>query len=382
MKAKSVFFVTVVILLLSARCTTRESFDLKMTIEPQSEIQAHSFVNFGETGRTIIKRLINYGIDSENIKLATYTDRLILTINKTDTSKTKFIEKLVTVPGKIGFYETFENKELIQVLIDANNLLKELKVNIKDVDEEQVTPEKAKDTLQNGNPDIDNLLNIANEDDNPAPADTQNTDSTEIISKREFKMNNPLFSILFLNVNAEGQPNPSCMIGLAAIKDTSKVNRYLAIDKVKALFPHELKFFWSHDPYRWDVNKNLYELHAIKVKTDSGDALLGGSCIVKASPVTNKSGTDSRLSFSMNSEGAKIWAALTRDNIDRCIAVVIDGYVRTYPRVMNEINSGNTEISGNFSPGEAKYLAAIFSSGGKRLPLRLKVSDIQVSKEE
>jgi SecD/SecF fusion protein len=97
--------------------------------------------------------------------------------------------------------------------------------------------------------------------------------------------------------------------------------------------------------------------------------LLSGGCATKES-----------FDLSMTHEGAMKWGNVTRENINRCIAVVIDGYVRSYPRVMNEITGSNTEITGNFSSAEAQYLAAILSSGGNGLPLKLQIAEKRLIK--
>jgi SecD/SecF fusion protein len=366
-RSKSLLLITITTILLSGGCATKGSFDLKMTIEPQAGIYTEHFFNFGETGNIIIKRLISLGIDSANIDIRTFTDRLILTITKTDTSKTKIIEKLITVPGKIEFWETYENSELLTHLIDANNRLRDLKINTDDVINEQPDKLVAKDTSLNESSVITDLIE---------------GDTTGNAAKKEYKINNPLFSVLLPNLDSNGQPRPSCMIGLATLGDTAKVIKYLGMKEMEYIFPHDLKFYWSRDPYKFDETKSLYELHAIKVTSILGEAPLDGSSIVLAYPVVSKSQPDTRIHLSMNSEGAKIWARMTHDNIDRCIAIVIDGYVRSYPRVMNEIKAGNTEISGNFSLAEAQYLSAVLSSGSDLVPLKLKVAETQITKSK
>jgi SecD/SecF fusion protein len=148
--------------------------------------------------------------------------------------------------------------------------------------------------------------------------------------------------------------------------------------ELKYIFPHDLRFYWSHSPYKYDETQTLFEVHAIKATSMPGEAPLSGNVIVSAKAVTSKNRSDVKLDLTMNHEGAMIWGRITKDNINRCIAVVIDGYVRSYPRVMNEITGGNTEITGNFSLAEAQYLSAILSSGSEVPPLKLQVTEKQV----
>lgn len=368
MQTKSVFFIVITALLLSGGCVPKESSDLKMTIEPQSGLYSDKFFNFGETGDIITKRLMNLGIDSENIDIRTFTDRLILTVTDFDTSMTEIITKLITVHGKIEFWETYENSEIIPFLSEANTLLGDMHVNIGDLDITQNVPES--NVVDTTNADAVTFQELIEED------------TAGTASLKAFKLTNPLFGIMRPNVDGYGKAMPSCMIGLVTITDTAKVNSYLNMSEIKSIFPRDLRFCWSKNPYEWDDSKTIYELHAIKVTSILGEAPIDGSVIVSAKPVPNKSGINAEISFSMNAEGAKMWARMTRDNIDRCIAVVIDDYVRSYPRVATEITGGNSNITGNFSLSEARYLSAIFSSGRNRIPLKLQVTDRQIIQKE
>ena len=118
----------------------------------------------------------------------------------------------------------------------------------------------------------------------------------------------------------------------------------------------------------------MYELHAIKITTRDGRPPLDGDVITSARTSSGVTGSEVKVDMSMNAEGAKTWARMTRENIDRCIAVVLDGYVRSYPRVQNEITGGNTEITGDFTIEEADDLANILKSGKLPAPAKI-ISD-------
>ncbi|HPT21647.1 MAG TPA: protein translocase subunit SecF, partial [Bacteroidales bacterium] len=128
------------------------------------------------------------------------------------------------------------------------------------------------------------------------------------------------------------------------------------------------------NPYKYDPSKSLYELHAIKITTRDGRPPLNGDVITSARPTSGVTGSEVKVDMSMNAQGAKDWANLTRDNIDRCLVVVLDGYVRSYPRVQNEITGGNTEITGDFTIEEADDLANILKSGKLPAPAKI-ISD-------
>ena len=164
------------------------------------------------------------------------------------------------------------------------------------------------------------------------------------------------------------------MIGLASSKDTARVNALLKMNQIKALFPRDLKLAWSQNPYKYDPTKTLYELHAIKITTRDGRPPLDGDVITSARTSSGVTGSEVKVDMSMNSEGAKTWARMTRENIGRCLAVVLDGYVRSYPTVQGEITGGNTEITGDFTIEEADDLANILKSGKLPAPARI-ISD-------
>ena len=149
------------------------------------------------------------------------------------------------------------------------------------------------------------------------------------------------------------------------------------MNQIKALFPRDLKLMWSQNPYKYDPSKTLYELHAIKITTRDGRPPLDGDVITSARTSSGVTGSEVKVDMSMNAEGAKTWARMTRENIGRCLAVVLDGYVRSYPRVQNEITGGNTEITGDFTIEEADDLANILKSGKLPAPARI-ISDTVV----
>ena len=202
--------------------------------------------------------------------------------------------------------------------------------------------------------------------------------TAEFDSRKQFSDQNPLLSILGPRLTTTGEPLPSCMIGLADVKDTSMVNRYLKMDKIKALFPNDLKFYWDSNPYKYDPSKTLYGLHAIKVTTANRHAPINGSAIISAEATTGSNKKDVKIGLTMDPEGAKTWAKITRESISHCIAIVYNGSVRSYPRVQNEISGGKTEITGNFTIEEAKNLVSYLKSG--ELPFELKVIDEQIIK--
>ncbi len=273
------------------------------------------------------------------------------------------MRELLQGTANLEFWETYENGEIIGLLIQANDILKAMQVN-------EMKPVAVSDTVtataDTTSKEDQALLDLLGKDTSkPAAAAT----------REEFNEQNPLFGVLSPRVDESGQPLPSSIVGLSLGIDTARVNKYLKLNQIKALFPRNLKFYWSQNPYKFDETGTMYELHAIKVTTTDGRAPLGGDVITGARPSNTLTG-EVKVDFSMDTKGAKTWQNMTRNNIDRCIAVILDGYVRSYPRVVNEIAGGNTEITGDFTIDEANDLANILKSGKLPAPAKIQSETI------
>lgn len=306
-------------------------------------------------------RIDRFGVVQPNISELATKGRILIQLPGMNNPKR--VRELLQGTANLEFWETYENSEIIGYLSKANNLLKEIQANT----------EKAKSKTTE--PSVTGAVSDTTKK-NQSLLDLINKDTTKVAgaSTREgFTLQNPLFGLLVPRVTAQGQPLPSCMIGLASSKDTAKVNTYLKMNQIKALFPRDLKLMWSQNPDKQDPTKTMYELHAIKITTRDGRPPLGGDVITSARTSTGVSG-DVKVDMSMNSEGSKTWARMTRENIQRCLVVVLDGYVRSYPRVQNEINGGSTEITGDFTIEEADDLANILKSGKLPAPSHI-ISD-------
>jgi SecD/SecF fusion protein len=334
MKTNFIIVAIIIIAFLFGGCTTKENFDFKVIVVPESKSSVITLNDMNTAAEIISKRLNDsFGILQANMKLDVTENQISLTISKADTSKIASIKEIIIGYARLEFWETYENAEIMGYLSKANNLLREMKT----------------------------------------VADIKNANTQD-----EFIAQNPLLGILKPRVTTQGELLPSCMIGLASGKDTSIVNKYMQMPEIKTLLPRELKLMWSRNPYKYDPSKTLYELHAIKVTTQDGKAPLDGSVIISAKPIKGPSKSDVKIDLTMNAEGISTWTKITRENVNRCIAIVLNGYVRSYPRVMTEISGGNTEITGDFTVEEANDLASIFNSGS--LPFELKIVEEQITK--
>ena len=344
-------------------------------------VELRDRINFNSTNQDVLKvldtevesaianafnilrtRIDRFGVVQPNITQLSTRGRILIELPGQEDPKR--VRELLQGTANLEFWETYENGEVISYLIQANNELRDILANTGKSDTAKI-PQTVGTAAADTSKTSQSLEELISKD----------TAQAEAATREEFNLQNPLFGLLNPRVDEQGQPLPSSMIGLAAGIDTAQVNDYLGMSRIKSLFPRDLKFAWSQNPYKYDPTKSLYELHAIKITTRDGRAPLSGDVITGARP-SSGTGSEVKVDFSMNSEGAKTWARLTRENVDRCIVLLLDGYVRSYPRVVNEITGGSTEVTGDFTIDEATDLANILKSGKMPAPAKIQSETI------
>ena len=179
----------------------------------------------------------------------------------------------------------------------------------------------------------------------------------------------PLFAKLRPVADEQGQVGRGPVIGWAKSFDTAAVNRYMSLPQVKALLPRDIKLMWGVKAI--DPQETTFALYAIKANTRDGKAPLDGGSVVEAREGYAQHGSSAEVSMTMNASGARTWARLTADNVDRCIAIVLDGYVYSAPVVHGEISGGQSSISGQFTINEARDLANVLKSVKLPAPARI-----------
>jgi len=271
------------------------------------------------------------------------------------------VRNLLQRTAMLEFYETYDVTEVFQYLKDANGLIKKhiAKNEIIESDTNNVVNDK--DTTESifDNIDQDSLIN--------------NIDTIPVDNLDQQRKDNPLFALLVPITNQEGQLIGGAAVGFSQKEDREKINEYLALPEVKALFPRDLRFVWSVKSPYWDKTESVYEL--IAIKTDSkGNAKLTGDAITNARHDFDQMKGSAEVSMTMNGSGAQTWANLTRENVGKQIAIVLDNYVYSYPNVNGEIKGGSSQITGNFSISEAQDLANVLKSG--KLPISVSIEEL------
>ena len=165
----------------------------------------------------------------------------------------------------------------------------------------------------------------------------------------------------------------SWVAGIAVYSDTAEINRMLASPEAKQYIPRDLKFMWGVKPM--DGTEQIFELYCIKSDNKNGQADLSGDVVVDSKADFDQHGNPV-VSMAMNTEGARRWATLTKQNIGRGVAIVLDGYVYSAPRVNDEITGGRSEISGNFTVEDTQDLANVLKSGKMPAPAKIVQEDI------
>lgn len=261
------------------------------------------------------------------------------------------VRKILQGTAKLEFWETYDNTEIFNYLSKANDILK---AELSSIDDTSVVAEAAKDTTQNSK-ELDALLG--------------NNDSTKTDSANVNKSDkNPLWEVLgpvLTNNNKNIGQGP--VVGYCAAKDTAKVSSYLNRENIVAIFPR-VKFFW--DAKGVGDNDDIYQLYAIRVTNIDGKAPLEGDVVADARRDADLTGRP-EVSLLMSPEGAKKWKILTKENIGKCLAVVLDNKVYSAPVVQNEIGGGMTSISGSFTIDEAEDLASVLKAGKLPAPARI-----------
>jgi len=296
-------------------------------------------------------RIDRFGVAQPNIQQLQTAGRILVELPGIDDPKR--VRKLLQGTANLEFWETYDNSEVYQYLAQANQKIAE----IQSVKTQPTTATAATASATTTGTSSNTLLSELDKGDKKDASADKNADM-----KKQY----PLFSLLSPSVTQQGQLYPGAAVGTAHFKDTATINKYLKMDQVKALMPRNLTFKWTAKAI--DKEEKFFRLVAIKVTGRDGRAPLDGGAIVDARQDYSDMGSKPEVTMSMNGEGAKTWARLTKDNVGKSIAIVLDGYVRSYPNVLGEISGGRSSITGLESVEEAKDLANILKSGKMPAP--------------
>ena len=308
-------------------------------------------------------RIDKFGVVQPNIqKLEGQSGRIM--VEMPGIREPERVRKLLQGSANLEFWETYNTQEVVPMLSRLNQRYAAL-MKAEEPAEEKATEEKAAEE--------------ATETVAAETADTTKSGLAETIAKGKqeegetlseeqielLRKQNPLFAV-FQPFQGQGLS----LVGYAFARDTAEVDKIIYSELASEVLPSDLKLLWSAKPSEFDTKGDIFELYAIKVTEPSGRAPLEGDVITNARDEFDQYGHPC-VSMQMNSDGARRWAQITKQNIGKAVAIVLDDAVYSAPRVNGEITGGNSQITGNFSIEDTKDLANTLNSGKMPAPTRI-----------
>jgi len=321
----------------------KDKINFKMTDEEVRPILQDEVKGSINTAFEVLRsRIDRFGVTQPNIQRVGESGRILIELpGAKDIDR---VRKLLQSTAELQFWEVYTNQEMAQFFLSANTTLAQI---LKP--EEEVEKDSATSTEE----EIDDLLG-------------------EVKDSVDFETQNPLFAKLFVRF-PQTQGDISSILASASVNDTAAINSYLAMKEVRALLPADMKY----TKFAWDVkaNNDFLSLYALKSNRDDM-APIQGDVISDAQQVFDQLGANPEVSMTMNSKGTKQWAKMTTANVGKFVAVVLDDYVYSAPRVNDAITTGRTSISGQFTIDEAQDLANALKSGKLPAAARIIQSDV------
>ena len=268
------------------------------------------------------------------------------------------VRKLLQGSANLEFWETYNAKDVAPYLQAADNKLRSILANEAPADSAAVdstaTPVMAQATST-----ADSLAAVL-----------KGENKAQTVDLAQIKKEHPLLAVLQVNSSGQGP-----VVAYGNYKDTAEINKYLSMREIQAELPKDLRLKWGVSAYEYDPKGQTFELYAIRSTERNGRAPLEGDVVVSAKDEYDQFSKPA-VSMSMNTDGSRRWAQLTKQNIGKSIAIVLDGYVYSAPNVNTEITGGNSQITGHFTPEQAKDLANVLKSGKMPAPARIVQEDI------
>ncbi len=308
-------------------------------------------------------RIDRFGVVQPNIQKLDQPGRILIELP--GVKEPERVRKLLQGTANLEFWETYECAEVLPWLSQIDAEWARLNAAETEVVEEKPEEVQAQEAVEATNA-VDSL--VANLDVPQADSLADNSANLEA-----YKKAHPLFYILNPSVNQAGQAYRGPVIGTVHYTDTAKVNEMLHSAIAQQVLPRTIRFYWTVKAI--DEAGALYQLIALKAQRD-GRASLEGDVITDANADFSQMSAYANVSMEMNAEGAKAWARITKENVGKSIAIVLDGFVYSFPTVQNEIQGGRSQITGNFTVEEAKDLANTLKSGKMPAPARIIQEDI------
>ncbi len=333
-----------------------QSTDSEVEKALRQEVQAAIDNSFN----VVRTRIDKFGVVQPNIqKLEGQEGRIM--VEMPGISEPERMRKLLQGSANLEFWETYNAQEIIPYLVQLDSRM----ANDGQQEAKADTTAKAKDA--------ETADTVAAKKEAPKAKFQIKNDTKKAAVKEtpeaqlaEAKKQHPLLALLQTT-----NGNSLALVGYASVRDTAAINSIIYSELAKQVLPSDVKLLWGAKPADGIAAKNIYELYALKITTTTGRAPLEGDVITDAKDQFDQITGQPEVSMSMNADGARRWAALTKANIDKAIAIVLDGVVYSAPRVNGEITGGQSSISGSFTIEDTKDLANTLKSGRMPAPARI-----------
>ena len=310
--------------------------------EVQKVLQRETEAAIAASFNVLRSRIDHFGVTQPNIMRLPNSHRILVELP--GVKEPQRVRDLLQGTASLEFWTTYSANEVLPAMVQADQYLRTVVAEEAPATEEATEAETKAEGL------------IAEIGEQPAEEEAAQVG-------RYTREQNPLFAVL----------DPSfaggAAMGAAYKADMAQVEAYLAMPAVRELFPADIDFKWAVKGD--DMMDGRYQLFAIRVARADGKAPLDGSVITEAREQYSQQGATAEVSMAMNAEGAQEWARLTGENVNKCIAIVLDGYVYSAPNVINKIEGGTSSITGNFTIQEAQDLANVLSSGKVPAPAKI-----------
>ena len=328
--------------------------------EVENAIRAEVQSAVDNSFNVVRNRIDKFGVVQPNIqKLEGQSGRIM--VEMPGIKEPERVRKLLQGSANLEFWETYNSQEITPLLAQLNQRYAaqggEVVEDSAAVEPAAETAEAAADTTKADASDLAAKL---------AKKDTKAQDNSKAIEAA--KKMNPLFSIF-----QPTQGNTLAVVGYANARDTAEINKIIYSDLASRIFPAELKLRWGAQPEDFggqNTKGDIFELYALKITEPSGRAPLEGDVITNAKDDFDQMGHPS-VSMQMNSDGARRWSQITKQNIGKAVAIVLDDAVYSAPRILTQIDGGNSQITGNFTIEATKDLANTLNSGKMPAPTRI-----------
>ena len=329
---------------------TLESSDADVEKVLKAETDAAIAASFN----VLRSRIDHFGVTQPNIMRLPNSHRILVELP--GVKEPQRVRNLLQGTASLEFWTTYDANEVFPAMNAADQLLRKEQAALVAENDEAAAAQETAEVAETAEAADEGLLAEVAAADSTAQVDAA---SANRFSAEE----HPLFAVL------DPTYAGGAVVGSAYKADMAAVNQYLAMPAVRELFPADIMFKWA---VKGDPQKDgRYDLYAIKVATADGKAPLDGSVVVDAVEQYAERGASAEVSMTMNGEGSREWARLTGENIGKCIAIVLDGYVYSAPVVRTKIDKGISSISGDFSIQEAKDLANVLKSGKVPAPAKI-----------